>query len=240
MEFIMDRTYEDVQEIIDMAKRGWLDFSEEEKEKWLAGMKGALNYTDLNRMASNINEIKQMLDSVVSGGIETNIESKTDWLVTDIPTQGALQSFFIDSCNEIIKYLPLDFADTETFNSATIEKLNAFENLLYKANTITNALQNYGRYENDIVWNEVVQSAFTTKRQRMGLLSMTAVLPVGSYLTVLRYNSMSESAAPTILGTYSATDESNATFSFVGSDTLFYSFSSNSDKIKIYTTRRLN
>lgn len=53
MEIITDRTYEDVQRVIEFEKRGWANLSDEEKAEWLAGMKGALNHTDLNRMIDN-------------------------------------------------------------------------------------------------------------------------------------------------------------------------------------------
>lgn len=74
MEFITDRTYADVQKVIEYEKRGWKNLDEEEKKEWLAGMKGAINDFDLNRMASNIIEIQKEL-------IKRNT-SKIDWQIS--------------------------------------------------------------------------------------------------------------------------------------------------------------
>lgn len=72
--WVTDRTQSDVdraKSITEKARSGtWTD---EEKQEWLAGMKGALNYTDFNRIESGMQE----LASVV--GAKTSV--KTSWSV---------------------------------------------------------------------------------------------------------------------------------------------------------------
>lgn len=62
MEFIYDRTIEDVQEAIRYEALDWDEFSEDEKEKWLSGLKGSFNYTDYNRIINNIRNLAIVKD----------------------------------------------------------------------------------------------------------------------------------------------------------------------------------
>ena len=63
MEFITDRTIEDVHLAQRFENMNWSDFSDEEKQEWIdghsngKGLKGAFNYTDWNRIVNNINTL---------------------------------------------------------------------------------------------------------------------------------------------------------------------------------------
>lgn len=59
MEFIYDRTEDDVYEAQRFEQMDWKDFSDDEKEQWFAGLKGAFNYTVWNRIVSNILALDQ-------------------------------------------------------------------------------------------------------------------------------------------------------------------------------------
>lgn len=71
-QWITDRTQSDVdrvKEITAKARTGtWTDA---EQKEWLSGMKGALNYTDFNRIESGIQELGFIVGASVS--------VKTDW-----------------------------------------------------------------------------------------------------------------------------------------------------------------
>lgn len=81
MEAIYDRNLLDIsyaKELIDKTRqKGFDSLTEDEKTKWYAGLKGFLNYTDLNRIESNCKA------NALSLGI--NIVTKTDWKMTDKP-----------------------------------------------------------------------------------------------------------------------------------------------------------
>lgn len=51
---ITDRSKDDILLYNNMFQKGWKNFSDEEKELWSKGMKGALNTTDINRVQNNI------------------------------------------------------------------------------------------------------------------------------------------------------------------------------------------
>lgn len=72
--WVTDRTQSDVERvksITEKARSGtWTD---DEKQEWLSGMKGALNYTDFNRIESGIQELASIVGA--------NVSVKTDWRI---------------------------------------------------------------------------------------------------------------------------------------------------------------
>lgn len=66
MEFITDRTLEDVYLAQRYEKMNWSDFSDEEKTEWInghtngQGLKGVFNYTDWNRIVTNANALNYL------------------------------------------------------------------------------------------------------------------------------------------------------------------------------------
>lgn len=59
---VTDRTQDDVERVLKLLEKGWQNFSDEEKTEWSAGMKGALNATDLERIQNNIRLLSDVLE----------------------------------------------------------------------------------------------------------------------------------------------------------------------------------
>ena len=59
---ITDRTQADVTRVRELALKGWANLTEEEKAEWNAGMKGAYNATDLNRVTQAMDYINAELE----------------------------------------------------------------------------------------------------------------------------------------------------------------------------------
>ena len=51
----MDRTQSDVEYAKQLQTKAWVDFTEEEKQAYLQGLKGSLNVSDLQRIRNNVN-----------------------------------------------------------------------------------------------------------------------------------------------------------------------------------------
>ena len=68
--WITDRTQSDVDHVKELLSKAGT-WTEAEQKEWLAGMKGALSYTDFNRIESGIQE----LASIVGGSVSV----RTDW-----------------------------------------------------------------------------------------------------------------------------------------------------------------
>lgn len=60
--FIFDRTQADVDRVKELSAIGWADMTEQERAEWAAGMKGALNRSDLLRIENNCSVIAQLLN----------------------------------------------------------------------------------------------------------------------------------------------------------------------------------
>ena len=61
-ELITNRTQADVTRVRELALKGWANLTEEEKAEWNAGMKGAYNATDLNRVTQAMDYINAELE----------------------------------------------------------------------------------------------------------------------------------------------------------------------------------
>lgn len=128
MDFIFDRNILDVTRAKELRKKaveiGYSSFTEEEKAEWDNGLKGALNYTDLNRIEGNCGELSELL------GME--ITTKTGWTLQDIPT---VQEFNRIRGNiELLKtsaYTPYNVPDTPEAPLNTYQKINDIEKILY-------------------------------------------------------------------------------------------------------------
>lgn len=73
--WITDRTQSDVDRVKEIAAKARTGtWTETEQAEWAAGMKGALSYTDFNRIESGVLELANIL------GASVNV--KTDWSVS--------------------------------------------------------------------------------------------------------------------------------------------------------------
>lgn len=72
--WITDRTYEDVSRVSEISEKGRSGtWSADEQAEWAAGMKGALSYTDYNRIESGIQEVADILNVSVSVKIDWDV-----------------------------------------------------------------------------------------------------------------------------------------------------------------------
>lgn len=81
---ITDRTQADVERVKELAAKGFAAMTADERAEWLAGMKGAYNAADLNRVGTALNYLAGRLGSICGRSIAWT--AKTDWAVTDIAT----------------------------------------------------------------------------------------------------------------------------------------------------------
>ena len=132
MEFIdpvYTRTQEDLKEIKSYQKIGYENLSEDQKYKWMSGMIGALNATDLNRIENNIMCLMFMIsENYQIEGIKIN------WLMTDF----VLKKDFLRIYNNMLTLMYNFGLERELPKQPfdTIEKLNKVEELLKKSYNI--------------------------------------------------------------------------------------------------------
>ena len=78
---VTDRTQSDVERVLELLKKGWHSFTEEEKETWQKGLKGALNRSDLERIQNNV----QLLSDVLE--LDLTIDMKVNKILSMIELQ---------------------------------------------------------------------------------------------------------------------------------------------------------
>jgi len=61
MNLITDRTEQDVARVLELKNKGWSNMTAEEQAEWTAGMKGAYNATDLNRVQTATKYVNERL-----------------------------------------------------------------------------------------------------------------------------------------------------------------------------------
>lgn len=164
---IFNRTQDDVQRVRKITEialtKGWNALSENQKAEWLAGMKGAYNHTDLNRVGKAVRYLYQRfydlpdelaayrkklqvgasnLFSVPYERERISVTGKADWTVRNIPTQAQM-----DTCLRDIRTLRSVIALPESADlpselmSMDVETANMLERCLFVVNTALLALE---------------------------------------------------------------------------------------------------
>lgn len=89
---ITDRSANDVALWRDLRNKGWLKMTSAERAKWESHMKGAYNYTDLNRVGAALNYVRDRLAE--SGFLSASaFSAKVDWTAGDTPTKADLTKY---------------------------------------------------------------------------------------------------------------------------------------------------
>ena len=88
---VTDRTQADVERVRELAAKGFSAMTSDEQAEWLAGMKGAYNASDMNRVGTALNYLAARLAPVC--GMSIAWSAKTDWAVTDIITASQAEAY---------------------------------------------------------------------------------------------------------------------------------------------------
>lgn len=130
-QWITDRTQSDVDRVKEItAKARTGTWTESERAEWLSGMKGALNYTDFNRIESGIQELGFIVGASVS--------VRTDWTI-DGYMKVSDATRWLSNINSIRAKCsgPSDIADTpESMNKLNFSTMNQIEQILFDIETL--------------------------------------------------------------------------------------------------------
>lgn len=136
LNLIFDRTIDDVDYALSLIKK-WKDgtITEEEREEWFGGLRGAYNYTDLNRVGNAINLLIEKLNLA---GYNFEYSAKTDWNLNDIPSYEEL-SILISTITKIRNSFKM--FDSTPVAPSSVQKMtyntaNNFEKIIFDAYTL--------------------------------------------------------------------------------------------------------
>jgi hypothetical protein len=127
---IIDRTQADVNLVLEYDNIGYNNLTPEQKAVWNAGMKGALNASDLNRIENNIQYLASILELY-------NLNIKTNWQMSDVPRNNDFNRI-LSNLNALkdkfhLKY-DISLPETPDLPLNSYEKINDIENILYIIN----------------------------------------------------------------------------------------------------------
>lgn len=126
---ITNRTQADVERVRELAAKGFAAMTAAERAEWLAGMKGAYNASDMNRVGTALNYLAGRLASICGKSIAWT--AKTDWAVTDIITasQAAEYRRQIQDIRDALTY-PAGTPDAPQLGRLTYTDANNIERIL--------------------------------------------------------------------------------------------------------------
>lgn len=136
---IFDRTQADVNRVKTLTQKLIAGTATDaEKSEWLAGMKGAYNASDLNRVGS---AVEYLTDTLYTMGYNVPTVPKDNWTGTDIPMQSQMDIYInnIQLLRDILPYVAPDAPDAP--ENLTFEQANNIEEILYTLESVLLAMQ---------------------------------------------------------------------------------------------------
>lgn len=126
---VTDRTQADAERVKELAAKGFAAMSADERAEWLAGMRGAYNAADLNRVGTALNYLAGRLGPICGKIITWT--AKTDWAVTDIATASQAETYRqqIQDIRDALAY-PAGTPDAPQLSRLTYAGANDIERIL--------------------------------------------------------------------------------------------------------------
>ena len=151
---ITDRTSQDVDRVKVLAKKALQDMTEEERAEWLSPMKGAYNYTDMNRVEEAMAYVAGRLNE---SGYLSFVPVIRTWSAEDIPTEDELSLYF-GNVSLLRRALAVG-ASTPDAPSSTVgfgaNEANALEQILIDVDRSLTRISQAWFFSNDLYSAEV-------------------------------------------------------------------------------------
>lgn len=151
---ITDRSAADLARWLELRNKGYDNMTDAERAEWGAGMKGAYNYTDLNRVGEAMNYIR---DKLVAANYMCDVVSKTDWTEKDIPSPADLIAYLdkVACIRETLAQLPTTPNTPEYTGGLTYQEANNIERILIDVDLLINNMLAARYFCGDLYCGEV-------------------------------------------------------------------------------------
>ena len=162
---ITDRTAADAQRVKELARLGWENMTEEQQAEWLAGMRGAYNAEDLNRvndaarhLAQNAFSLIDILDTYrAAQGVAPDaaflLPYKAEdvvidipaslWTVEDIPVETDMETYLknVVTMRDLLEVAVGTPALPSSMSNLTVDGANAIEESLLATDDAQQAME---------------------------------------------------------------------------------------------------
>ena len=154
LNLITDRTQADVDYVARLSAKGWSGMTDSEKSEWLLGLKGAYNYTDLNRVGNAVTYVAGRLENA---GYYVLVDPKIDWMESDIPTKSSMVRYLddVETIRNTLTVLPNTPEVPDDMEGLTYEEANDIERILLAVDALITNMINAYFYSNEINCGEV-------------------------------------------------------------------------------------
>lgn len=154
MNLITDRTISDVDRYLALKNKGFANLTEAEKAEWLSPMKGAYNYTDLNRVESAVQYLAEKLREY---GYRADIGEVKTWSMDSLPTLADMTRYLknvgvIREAFSTLKTTPYVASSMKEF---TYKEANDIEQILFDVNKLLENMVSVWSYSGDLFSGEV-------------------------------------------------------------------------------------
>lgn len=153
LNLITDRTQADADEVKRLAAKGYAAMTTEEKAAWDAGLKGAYNASDLNRVGSAVEYVANRLREA---GYIVTVHPRTGWTEEELPIAQSMYAYLSD-VKAIRGVLPLPELPTlpEDMSRLTYIGANAIEQVLLDVNAALDRIRAGAYYAGELYANDV-------------------------------------------------------------------------------------
>lgn len=154
LNLITDRTQADVDAVRALAAKGWAAMTDAEKAAWTAGLKGAYNAEDLNRVGAAVLYIAGRL---ADAGYHVPVAPKQDWQMQDIPTPAQMQRYLTDigTIRAALAVMPTTPEAPASMDTLTYTDANSIEQILLDVDALITKLISAHYYSGELIAGEV-------------------------------------------------------------------------------------
>lgn len=151
---ITDRTQADVDRYAELKAKGLYGMSEAERAEWETHLKGAYNYTDLNRVESAVEYVANRLTE--AGYVVIPIVKK-NWTVADKPTVNDLKRYMknVSDIRSALTTFETTPVTPTTEKKLSVQAANAIEQILIDVDDLISRMASAYFYSGDLYSGEV-------------------------------------------------------------------------------------
>lgn len=154
MNLITDRTAADVERYLTLRNKGFANLTAAERAEWLAPMKGAYNFTDLNRVEEAVQFLAEKLRD---RGYRVDISEAKVWTMSSLPTLADMNRY-LDNVRVIRSAFATLGTTPQVPTSAsglTYKEANDIEQIIFDVNKLLDNMMSVWFFSGDLYSGEV-------------------------------------------------------------------------------------
>ena len=154
MNLITDRTAADVERYLTLRNKGFANLTAAERTEWLSPMKGAYNYTDLNRVEE---AVQYLAGKLRERGYRADVSAAKTWTMNSLPTMTDMTRYL-----DNVKVIRSAFATLGTtpqvptsIAGLTYKEANDIEQIIFDVNRLLENMISVWFFSGDLYSGEV-------------------------------------------------------------------------------------